>query len=75
MVKTLNFSIGENFGKLLCSVAAEKVLYDYDVESGMKTIQNSLIGISEDLAYLVMIGTLKLIVDIKVQFRMKYFKL
>jgi len=65
--KTLNFTIGENFGSLIQSIASEHVLYDFDVKKGMKTIQDSLIGMDEEMAFLILIGKFKLVVDVETQ--------
>jgi len=66
-IDTLNFSIGEDFGKLITTIAQEKITEELDLKRGLKTIEDSLIGITEKQAFDILVERTKLSVDVKTQ--------
>lgn len=67
MSKVVHFSIGQDFGKTLTTIAQEHILYSYNVQQGFKTIRESLIGIDDVTAFRILVGDLKLITDVETQ--------
>lgn len=67
MTETLNFTIGEDFGNLLITIAQEHLLHNNDLEKAMRTIEDSLIGIDKRQAFLLLIGTNSIVVDVEKQ--------
>lgn len=66
-LKTLNFTIGNNFDKIITSIAKEKALYDYDLEKALNVIKDSLVGIDEKLSFEILVGKMLLTTDIETQ--------
>lgn len=64
---TLNFTIGEDFGKLLATIAQEHLIYGNDPIKALKTITDGLIGIPTEMALKVLKGDLLLTVDVENQ--------
>lgn len=63
----VHFSIGEDFGKLLATIAQEHLIYGNDPIKALKTITDGLIGIPVDMALKVLKGDLLLKVDVETQ--------
>lgn len=62
-MKKLHFSLGEDAGKRLMEIAQEHLIYNLDPNKAMRTITESLIGCSTELALKILTGNLVLIVD------------
>lgn len=63
----VHFTIGEDFGKLLATIAQEHLIYGNDPIKALKTITDGLIGIPVDMALKVLKGDLILKVDVDTQ--------
>jgi hypothetical protein len=63
----VHFTIGEDFGKLLTTIAQEHLIYANDPIKALKTITDGLIGIPVDMALKVLKGDLMLMVDTETQ--------
>ena len=59
----MNFILGENTGKLLVDIAREQLLYKYNPEQAVKTLTDSLDGLSRELALEIILGKFILTVD------------
>lgn len=64
---TVHFTIGEDFGKLLATIAQEHLIYGNDPIKALKTITDGLIGIPAEMALKVLKGDLLLVVDVESQ--------
>lgn len=64
---TLHFTIGEDFGILLATIAQEHLIYNLDVDKAIKTITEGLMGCPEDLAIEIIKGTQVIVVDTEKQ--------
>ena len=65
--RTMNFTIGEDFGTLITGIAREHLLYSNNLPKAIRTISDSLIGITDKQAFGVLVGTKKLDVDVENQ--------
>lgn len=59
----LHFTIGEDFGKLITSIAREKLIYEFNPSKAIETIKGSLIGCPLDIALKVIKGNIVLVTD------------
>lgn len=59
----MKFILGENTGKLLVDIAREQLLYKYNPEQAVKTLTDSLDGLSRELALEIILGKFILTVD------------
>jgi hypothetical protein len=64
---TVHFSIGENFGQTLTNIATEKITEDYNVSKAISTLEEALVGISQEMVIKVLHGTHVLEVDVNTQ--------
>jgi hypothetical protein len=65
--QTVHFTIGENAGALLMQIAQEHLTYGLDPLKSLKTICDSLVGCSVELAKKIIIGDVILTVDVENQ--------
>ena len=63
MKDKLHFTFGDDFGKLLMSIAQEKLMYSFEPDKATSIIKDSLIGCTEELALDILIGKKVLIVN------------
>jgi hypothetical protein len=62
-METIHFKIGENAGKLLMQIAQEHLLYNYNPEKALATIEESLMGCQRDLTLKLIKGNMVLLVN------------
>jgi hypothetical protein len=65
--KTVNFSVGEDAGWLVTTIAREKLMCEYDPIKAIKTLTTSFIGMQEDFALKVLAGNVVLTIDVEKQ--------
>ena len=65
--EAVHFTVGENTGWLVTSIAREKLMYDYDPIKAIKTLTESFSGLPDDLALKVIKGDIILTVDVENQ--------
>lgn len=65
--KSLNFTIGEDFGKLLTTIAQEHLVYNNDPIKALSTLTDGLRGLPTDMALKILKGDLLLTVDTTTQ--------
>lgn len=53
---TLHFSLGEDAGKLIMQIAQEKLIYEYDPQNAIKSLTDSLCGLTYQLAIQILCG-------------------
>jgi hypothetical protein len=61
--KTLHFTLGDNAGALLMSIAQEHLIYELSPIKAMKALKESLVGISDELSLRLLTGEAVLTVD------------
>jgi len=66
-VKTVHFSIGEDFGLRIMEIAQEHLLYNYNPKKAIEMITKSLMGCPKDLALQILLGEMVLPVDMETQ--------
>lgn len=59
---TVNFSIDDSFGQLLTDIAQEKLLYDFDIQGGLRVLSDSGINMP-DVALDILFGRIQLGVE------------
>ena len=65
--QTVHFTIGEDMGIILMEIAQEHLLYDLNPNKAIKTITESLMGCSDDMAIKIVKGDIVLMVDVDMQ--------
>jgi hypothetical protein len=65
--ETLQFSVGEDAGRLLMQIAQEHLLLNHNPEMALKTITECLIGCPMELALQILKGDVVLFVDVEEQ--------
>ena len=63
MRNNLHFTFGDDFGKLLMSIAQEKLMYSFEPDKAVSIIKDSLIDCTEELVLDILIGKKVLIVN------------
>ena len=61
--RTVHFTLGENAGQLLATIAQEHLEYNHNPRKAVETITQSLIGVPTGLAMKILHGDLVLLVD------------
>lgn len=61
-MSSINFSLGENFGKTIMTIAQEKLLYKYDGEGAVSLLIKSFPGMKRELALQIIEGNM--IIDV-----------
>ena len=62
MIRKVSFTLGDNAGKLLIDIAREHLIYNYNPDKALKTIQSSL-NCSKEIALDIIIGKMILLTN------------
>ena len=63
----INFSIGSNFGVMLAELGQEELLYNMDFQRAVNVYKDSLIGITDEQIYPLLICKNILTIDVENQ--------